>query len=105
MKASYYQQKKWGAQPNATRGVVTEYVKLLKPNDDYASIIDEHDVEVRSYGQKNFRVYLNGEDVGGKAFHHENEAMNAFRDIVDRKKTQGWKVMNERSNAAQSNAN
>lgn len=98
MRASYSQRQKYGNLPGATRGVVREYKKLIRPNPQYQSLLDEMDVEVRVFGNRDYRVRSNSDQVGELSYKDLARAREVFHDYVDTKVAQGWKVMNERRN-------
>lgn len=85
-----------GKNPPAERGVVRTYAKLMKPNDQYASLLDEVDVEVRQWGKKDYRVSAGSMPVGQGTYKDFGAANAAFRDYIEKKKDAGWKVLNER---------
>jgi len=96
MRASYRDRQKYGNLPGATRGVVREYRKLIRPNPQYQSLLDEMDVEVRAFGNKDFRIRANSEPVGESSYKDLAHAREVLFDYVQNKRAQGWKVMNER---------
>lgn len=85
-----------GKNPPAQRGVVRTYAKVMRANPRYASLLDEIDVEVREFGPKDYRVSADGQRVEEGSYKDLGVANQALRRYVERKKREGWRVLNER---------
>ena len=87
-----------GKNPPALRGVVVTYAKVMRPNPKFASLLEEIDVEVRQFGPKDYRVTADGTRLEQGTYKDLGAANQVFRHYVERKKREGWKVLNEREN-------
>lgn len=85
-----------GRNPYAVRGVVRTYAKVMRTDPRHVSELQETDVEVRQFGPKDYHVSADGTAIEEGVYKDLGAANVAFRKYVERKKREGWQVLNER---------
>ena len=95
MRVSSYQLRKYGNLPAAKRGVVKAYTKLIRSNRDSYMVVDEKDIEVRQWGNNDFRVTSNDENIG--TYKTLAAAKGRLQEYTAKMTAAGWRVMNERT--------
>lgn len=96
MRPSRNQREKYGNRPAATRGITEAFQKLMRPNPEYPSLLDELDVEIRSYSAKDFRITSGGEPVKEGSYKDLGRAKSVFQQHIQQKVADGWQKLNER---------
>lgn len=98
MRASYYQEKKYGNRPSATRGVTERVVNLMRHNPKAFNMTDELKVEIRVFtakdGTREYQVTTNEEILG--SYKDLAPANQKVYEYVQLKKRDGWTQLNER---------
>lgn len=85
-----------GRNPYAVRGVVKTFAKVMRTNPRHVSELDEIDVEVRQFGPSDYHASADGTPLEEGVYKDLGAANQAFRRYLDRKKREGWQVLNER---------
>lgn len=82
--------------PGAERGRVVTFFKLLRSNPKQPVLLEEIDVEVRTFGPKDYRAKAAGSMLGEGIYKDAGLANEAVRTYIAKMKNLGWTVMNER---------